>query len=217
MYNRKTKEPKMRLSSTVYLLSTLLTTTLLLANSNASQETLPSIPSSATEIKLLQPPTDSSDNNVIVSETANVECNTIKIKTITLIAPQTNYERELSFYAMNDKGKIIKYYASVPVPMQVFATFEDGHKEEITDKVEWIVQNNAKVAYSDIILTKEGKATVKAKYQNITSNTVKLTLENHETKSKNLIKYTIYDSNTPDHSADIRIGLSSKPSLVPQL
>ena len=32
----------------------------------------------------------------------------------------------------------------------------------MSDKVEWIVQDSAKVSYSSVVLTKEGKATVQA-------------------------------------------------------
>ena len=95
--------------------------------------------------------------------------------------------------------------------MQVFATFENGDKEEVTDKIEWILSNNAKAPYGSVVLTKEGTTTVQASYQSITSNSIELTLENYETKANNFLKYTIYETSIPGRGVDMRIGLNTQP------
>jgi hypothetical protein len=155
--------------------------------------------------------TDSANNIASKTRTVNVEGKINKLKTLTLSASQTKYTRKLSYYGKNPDGKVINYYAGVPIFMQVFATFENGDKEEVTDKIEWILSNNTKTPYGSVVLTKEGKTTVQAQYQNLKSNAVELTLENYETTSKHLIKYTVYDSHIPGRGVDIRIALAAQP------
>jgi len=154
---------------------------------------------------------DSVGNEANLTRVVEVIEDENEIQLLTLLTNKTKYTRKLTYYGQDNEGKVIYYYAGVPLSTQVFATFEDGEKEEVTDKIEWVLTNNAKIAYGNVVLTKEGTTFVQVQYQNITSNTIEVTLENYEENSNNIIDYIIYDSNTPKRGIDIEIELTQKP------
>ncbi len=105
-------------------------------------------------------------------------------------------------------------YTWVYVPIKVMATYDDGHSEEVTDRVKWKYGNKRKIrCYSSglcILKLTEKKARVWAEFDTVTSNTLDIALKLNPKEDKD---FTLIEPMLEERKGAIR-GVSIQFSIV---
>lgn len=151
------------------------------------------------EYTLTYTATDSSGNSASVSRMVNVIKKPNQIKSLTLTAPQTHFIRK--------KDTFYKQYIPVQSSVEVMATYEDGHSEEVTDKVEWIGVSDGIVLDNDYFRAQKGTYTVKASLDGIISNPIIIDVKN----DASLVQYEVTYPEK-DNLIDMVVTLLNKPT-----
>lgn len=89
---------------------------------------------------------------------------------LVLSAEQTHFIRK--------KDPFYKKYLPVRARIKVMAIYSDGHREEITDKVEWLGLLKGKIVVrTDYFMAKSGTYTLRASLQGVVSNEITIKVE----------------------------------------
>jgi hypothetical protein len=149
---------------------------------------------------------DSAGNSTTKTRTINVINKENHIQSITFTASPTHFIRT----------KLVGEYYPVVSEAKVVAQYEDGHSEEITDKIHWR-GTKGKMRAGDgrgkIIFYDENNVTLRASYQNIESNAVHFVVENAEHTGDYLYAkiYNEIAEKFPKRGAGIEIHLLKQP------
>lgn len=89
---------------------------------------------------------------------------------LVLSAEQTHFIRKMD--------PVDKKYKYVKAGIKVMATYSDGHRKEVADRVEWLgLVKGRMVARTDYFLARRGTYTLRASLQGVVSNEITIKVE----------------------------------------
>ncbi len=157
--------------------------------------------------------TDSSGNSASVSRMVNVIKKPNQIISLTLTVPQTHFVRK--------KDSFYNSCIPIKIPLRAIASYQDGHTEDLTDKITWKIIRGKLVKEIDFtkdnnltdmlreefhtLYATKGSYDIAASYKGVQSNTLHIEIED----DKKTVQYeTEYDKET----ITVYFLLDKKPS-----